>query len=184
MKKILVLLSAFHHIHTREKHMKLFRIATTGIFAACLCGTAFAGEANPIEMAHKVGFVGCDSLITNTFEHALKSSEKRFSVYYFDETAKNSVDILVTFGKTGDTVWQTAHFEKNGGYCYSVVRSMATEEGNCAGLLNKDQYFKYEDDSAGALWSKNKGGVTKLFIQSGNSCNQIFVKSDKQKIAK
>ncbi|TXT23667.1 MAG: hypothetical protein FD134_1984 [Gallionellaceae bacterium] len=164
--------------------MKLLRIATTGIFAASLYGTAFAGDANPIEMARQVGFVGCDSLIGSTFEQALKSSDRRFSVNYFDETAKTSIDLLVTFGKTGDTVWQTAHFEKNGGYCYSVVQSMIAEEGNCAGLLNKDQYFKYEDDSAGALWSKNKGGVTKLFIQSSNSCNQIFVQSDKQKIAK
>jgi hypothetical protein len=164
--------------------MKLFRIATAGIFAACLCGTAFAGDANPIEMANKVGFLGCDSLIAETFEHALKSSERRFSVDYFDETAKNSVDLIVTFGKTGDTVWQTAHFEKSGGYCFSTVRSMISEEGNCAGLLNKDQNFKYKDDSAGALWSENKGGVTKLFIQSGNACNQIFIKGNKQKIAR
>lgn len=164
--------------------MKLLRIATTGIFAACLYGTAFAGEANPIEMARETGFVGCDALIAKTFEQALKSSERRFSVSYFDETAKNSVDLLVTFGKTNDTVWQTAHFDKSGGYCYSVVRSMIAQEGNCAGMLNKDQDFKYKDDSAGALWSENKGGVIKLLIQSGNTCNQIFVRSNKQKIAK
>lgn len=164
--------------------MKLVKMATIAVFAACACGTAHAGEANPIKMANQVGFIGCDSLIAETFEHALKSSERRFSVDYFDETAKNSVDIYVTFGSTGDTVWQTAHFEKNGGYCYSVMRAMISEAGNCAGLLNKDQYFKYTDDSAGALWSKNKGGVNKLFIQSGNICNQIFAQSNKQKAAR
>jgi hypothetical protein len=107
--------------------MKLLRAITTAIFAACFGGTALAGAADPVEMANKVGFVGCDSLIAKTFEHALRSSERRFSVDYFDETVKNSVDLYVTFGKTGDTVWQTAHFEKNGGYCYSVVQSMISE---------------------------------------------------------
>jgi len=61
---------------------------------------------------------------------------------------------------------------------------MIAQEGNCAGMLNKDQDFKYKDDSAGALWSENKGGVIKLLIQSGNTCNQIFVRSNKQKITK
>lgn len=161
--------------------MHLLKITTIGIFAACFCGVSIAGNANPIDMARQVGFVGCDALIAETFEHALKSQERRFSINYFDETASNSIDLYVTFGKTGDTVWQTAHFEKNGGYCYAVARGTISEEGNCAGLLNKDQHFKYVADSAGALWSKNKGGVQKLFIQSGNTCNQIFITSDKQK---
>jgi hypothetical protein len=157
-------------------------MATIGVFAACVYGTAHAGEANPIKMANAVGFIGCDSLIAETFKHAIKSSEARFSVDYFDGTAKNSVDVYVTFGSIGDTIWQTAHFEKNGGYCYSVERSMVSEVGNCADLLSKDQYFKYTEDSAGALWSKNKGGIKKIFIQSGNSCNQIYVESNKQKV--
>lgn len=161
--------------------MDLLRMATTGVVAACLCGTSIASEANPIDMAREVGFVGCDALIANAFEHAMKSGERRFSVSYFKETTRNSVDLYATFGKTGDTVWQTAHFEKNAGVCYSIERIMISEEGNCAGFLNKDQYFKYVDDSAGALWSKNKGGVTKLFMQAGNTCNQIFLESHKQK---
>lgn len=161
--------------------MKLVQVASAVMYVVCAYGTAYAGEANPVAMANQVGFLGCDSLIAETFEVALKSSERRFSVDYNDETVKNSVDLYVTFGSTGDTVWQTAHFEKNGGYCYSSVRSMISEVGNCAGLLNKDQYFKYTDDSGGALWSKNKGGVVKLYIQSGNACNMIFVQGNKQR---
>lgn len=161
--------------------MRLHEIAIAAGLAACLCGASIADEANPVDMARKAGFLGCDSLIVDTFELAMKASERRFSVNYFDETAKNSVDLYVTFGKTGDTVWQTVHFEKSGGYCYATKRSMIAAEGNCAGLLSKDQYFKYLDDSAGALWSQNKGGVNKIFIQSGSTCNQFFIASVKQK---
>jgi hypothetical protein len=161
--------------------MKLIKMATIGVFAACVYGTAHAGDATPIKMAHEVGFRGCDSLIAEAFNYAIKSSEARFAIDYFDETAKNSVNISVTFGSIDETNWQAAHFEKISGYCYSDERSMTSEVGNCADLLSKDQYFKYTDDSAGALWSKNKGGVKKIFIQSGNSCNQIFLKANKQK---
>lgn len=160
------------------------KMTAAAVFVTCFCGNVIAGDANPVEMARQVGFLGCDSLIAETFEQALKSSERRFSVNYFDETAKNSVDLYVTFGSPGDTVWQTAHFEKSGGNCYSVVRTMISEVGNCAGLLNKDEYFKYKTDSAGALWSENKGGVTKLFIQSGNACGQIFIKANKMKASR
>lgn len=157
------------------------KIAAITVFAACICGTVHAGDANPIEMINKVGLVGCDSLIAETFEYALKSSDRLFSVNAFDERANNSVYMDVTFGGTGDTVWQTAHFEKIGGYCYSHSRTMIYEVGNCAGLLNKDKFFKYTDDSGGALWAKNKGGVQKVYIQAGNTCNQIYVQSNKQK---
>jgi hypothetical protein len=161
--------------------MDLLRAAAAGLVATCFYGTSVAGEADPIDMARQVGFVGCESLITDTFKQAIKSDTKRFSINYFKEMTRNSIDLSVTFGKTGDTVWQTAHFEKNGGYCYSVVRSLISEVGNCAGLLNKDEYFKFVDESAGALWSENKGGIDKIFIQSGNACNMIFLNSSKVK---
>lgn len=157
--------------------MKLSQKIAHTVLATAFMGSVNASEANPVEMAHKVGFLGCDSLISQQFEYALKSSERRFSVQYFDETVKSSVDIYVTFGSSGDTIFQTVHFEKSSGMCYSTGRSMISELGNCAGILNKDEYFKYKDESAGALWSENKGGIGKLFIQSGNACNQIFIQS-------
>lgn len=162
--------------------MKLVnKMAAITVFAACICGTVRAGDANPIEMINEFGLIGCDSLIAETFEFALKSSDRLFSINAFDERANNSVYMDVTFGSPGYTIWQTAHFEKIGGYCYSTWRSMINEVGNCAGLLNKDKHFKYTNDSAGALWAKNKGGVQKIFIQAGDICNQIFVQSSKQK---
>jgi len=174
--------SAFSWLKSKynEKQMHLLKITAAGAFVACLCGASIAGEANPIEMAHGVGFVGCDSLIAREFEHAMTAPQRRFQINYFNETARNSVDLLVTFGRTGDTVWQTVHFEKIGGYCYSAVRTMISEEGNCAGHLSKDQYFKYMYDSAGALWTENEGGVDKLFIQSGDTCNMIFARTNKE----
>jgi hypothetical protein len=164
--------------------MKLDKLTAIAAFSACVCVTAHAGEANPVSMANQAGFFGCDSLIAETFMQALKSSERRFSVDYFNETATNNVDLTVTFGSTGDTVLQSVHFQKSGGYCYSVGRSMISEVGNCAGLLNKDPNFKYTTDTAGALWSKNRGNVDKIFIQSGNACTQVFIQSDKQKASR
>jgi hypothetical protein len=159
--------------------MKLLKMAAATALVACFCGTALAEEANPVEMAQRAGFVGCDELILGTFDGAMKSSERRFSIDYFEETVKNNIDIVVTFGSTGDTVFKLAHFTKSGGYCYSSVRTLLSETANCGALLSKDKYFKYSNDSAGALWSKNQGGVDKLFIQSGNACNQIYIRSEK-----
>lgn len=164
--------------------MKLLKIATIVICIAFFCTASIAGEANPVKMAHEVGFVGCDSLINDIFEFALKAPERRFNISYFDGIAKNNVDLTVTFGSTGDTVLQSVHFKKTGGYCYSTEQDIIFKVANCAGLLNNDEYFKYEDDSAGALWAKNKGGINKLFIQSGNSCTQVYLTSKKQKATK
>lgn len=161
--------------------MKLLKLATTTILATFISGTAIAEDANPAEMATTVGFVGCDTLILNTFEYAMKSLDRRLTIDYFRETANTNVDFTVTFGTTGDTVTQNVHFSKNGGYCYSTVRTIISEVGNCAAFLSKDEFFKYTNDSAGALWSKNNGGVGKLFIQSGNSCSQIYMSSSKAK---
>lgn len=164
--------------------MKKFKASSIVVIAVCLWSTANATDANPVAMVNEVGFLGCDAIVAETFEYAMRAQERRFSVDYFDENARSSVNITGTYGSTGDTIWQTAHFERRGEYCYSVVRALIFDVGNCAGLLSKDQNFKYTADSAGALWSKNKGGVNKIFIQSGNSCSQIFVNSNKKKITK
>jgi hypothetical protein len=167
-----------------KKSMFIAVSALIGLFLACVSSLAMAGAANPIQMANEVGFVGCDSAISDAFDHAMKSGERKFSINYFPETQRESIDFHVTFGKPNDTIFQTIHFEKRGGYCYATKRSMISDLGNCSGLLGKDEYFKYDDDAGGALWAKNKGGVTKLFIQSGNSCNLIFLADTKSKASR
>lgn len=159
----------------------MIKTVIAGVSAFCLGGLAMAGEADPVAMAHGVGFKGCDSLITDAFEFALKASERRFTINYFKETAKDSIDLAVTYGSPGDSVWKTAHFEKRNETCYSATRTMISNVGNCAGLLSKDKYFKYVDDAGGTIWAKNAGGVTKLFTQSGNVCIQIFQQSNKDR---
>ena len=158
------------------------KIITCITFTACFGGTSIAIAANPVEMAHKFGFSGCDSLIERSFDLAIKSQNSLFSIYYVDETSSDSIDIVATFGSPGDTVFQTIHFEKRGDSCYSVQRSLISGQWNCAGSLSKDENFKYTNDAAGALWSKNKGGVGKILIQSGDTCNEIYITSDIEKI--
>lgn len=166
--------------------MNIVRMSIIAVLVVFAGSAAYAdGNVNPANMANQVGFFGCNSLISRTFRLALNSpTDKKFTIDYFDETAKSSVGIYTTWGSTGDTIWQSAHFEKHGGYCYSQERSMISTVANCAGLLSGDSAFKYTTESAGALWSKNKGGVNKIFIQSGNACVQIFINSRKQKVVR
>jgi len=164
--------------------MRVLNVTIAGLLATCFCGASLAAEADPVQMARSVGFVGCDSLIAETFDIALKSSDRRLSINYFNETAGHSIDLLATFGSVGDAVVQNAHFEQSGGFCYVTNRALVAEVGNCAGLLSKDAQFKYKNDSAGALWAENKGGVTKLLVQSGGTCNQIYAMDGKRKLAR
>ena len=158
------------------------KLITCITFTACFGGTSIAIAANPVEMAHKYGFTGCDSLIEKSFDLAIKSQNSLFSIYYSDETASDSIGMVATWGSPGDTVFQTINFEKRGDSCYSWERSLISGQWSCAGSLSKDEYFKYTDDAAGALWSKNKGGVGKILIQSGDTCNEIYIKDDTEKI--
>lgn len=141
-----------------------------------------AGNEDPASMANSVGFNGCNSLIKSVFDNSVSAKEKRTNIRYYPEQSKDTVDIDMTYGSTGDTVIHSAHFSRRGGYCYASATAMITEPGNCAGLLSQDKYFKYVGDSAGVLWSKNKGGTSKLFTQTGNYCTQIFVTDTKVKI--
>ena len=167
--------------------MHFIRTATMafGVLGSLLTGTIFAGTVDPVEMANKVGFTGCDSLISSSFEHAIKSGDKRISISYFPETAKNTVDLQATFGKPNDTVYQTIHFEKSGGSCFSYQRSMISEEGSCSGVIarNMDK-FKYVAESGGAIWTENAGGVDKLHIQAGNMCIIVFQISKKERASR
>ncbi len=143
---------------------------------------AAADDSDPVTMARNIGFTGCDVLINSTFENAKSANERRTNIRYFEGQAKKSVDIDMTYGSIGDTVIQTVHFAKEGGYCYASMTATITQPGNCAGLLNQDEHFRYTADAAGILWSKNAGGVTKLFTQTGNHCTQIFIRDQKVKI--
>lgn len=162
--------------------MRIIRIVTmvTGVLGLLFSAVTYAGSADPVEMANKVGFTGCDSLIADSFEHALKSGDRRISIAYFPETAKNTVDLQATFGKPNDTVYQTIHFEKSGGVCYAFMRSMFSEDGSCAGVISKNaDRFKYIAESGGAIWTENAGGVDKIHFQAGNSCVIVFQRSNK-----
>lgn len=144
------------------------------LFLATLGTGAWGQQADPVKMANDVGFVGCDSLIASTFENVMDASERMFTINYMRDTADTNISLFVTFGKPGDTVWKSGSFHKADGQCYVQIRSMVNEVGNCAGILSKDEHFKYTDDSAGALWAQNSGGVKKILMQSGNSCTQIY----------
>ncbi len=163
------------------RKMQMIKTVIAGVSAFCFCGLAMAGEANMVAMAHGVGFKGCDTLITDAFEYALKASDRRVTIDYFEETAKDSIGLTATYGSPGDSVWTTTHFVKRNGVCYSSIRTVLSEVGNCAGVLSKDKYFKYVADAGGTIWAKNAGGVTKLLTQSGNVCIQIYQRSKKDR---
>ncbi|MBJ3590528.1 hypothetical protein JGC56_05055 [Salmonella enterica subsp. enterica serovar Saintpaul] len=139
-------------------------------------------DADAVKMANNVGFTKCNALIKSTFDNANSAKERRVNIRYFPEKSKDDIDIDMTYGSTGDTVIQSVHFSQSGGYCYASSTAIITQEGNCAGILNRDNHFKYVADSAGVLWSKNKGGVLKMYTQTGNYCTQIFLLDNKAKI--
>jgi len=135
-----------------------------------------------VKMANDVGFIKCNALIKDTFDNSISAKESRTNVRYFPEKSKDSIDIDITYGSVGDTIIQSVHFSQSGGYCYATSTSILTQEGSCAGLLNQDSHFKYVADSAGVLWAKNKGGILKMYTQTGSNCTQIFLMDSKTKI--
>lgn len=154
---------------------------TFWILGSLLNGNALAGTADPVEMANEAGFTGCDSLISSSFENAIKAANKRISISYFPETARNTIDLQATFGESGDTVYKTINFVKSGRTCFAHVRAVMSEEGSCSGVMarNMDR-FKYVAENGGAIWTENARGVDKLHIQAGNRCIIVYQVSQKE----
>lgn len=159
----------------------MYRLIISSLFLTSF--SIYAGlQEDPVTMANNVGFSSCNALIKEVFSNSTSAQERRTNIRYFPETVKDSVDIDMTYGSIGDTVIESVHFSKSGGYCYANATAIITQQGNCAGLLSQDNYFKYVADSAGVLWAKNKGGVLKMYTQTGNYCTQIFTLVSKEKI--
>lgn len=157
------------------------RLIISSIILASFFANAGMNE-DAVKMANNVGFTECNAFIKATFNNAISAPQSRINVRYSPETSKNNIDMDISYGSIGDAVIQSVHFSKSGGYCYASSTSIITQEGNCAGLLSQDRYFKYVADSAGILWSKNKGGVLKMYTQTGSYCTQIFIMDNKAKI--
>ncbi|UGB01493.1 hypothetical protein LRS40_17630 [Leclercia sp. G3L] len=164
-----------------KRTQKLNRLIISSVFLASF-STHAAVNVDAVKMANDVGFTKCNALIKATFDNSTSAKESRTNVRYFPEKSRDNIDIDITYGSVGDTIIQSVHFSQSGGYCYASSTSIIAQEGNCAGLLNQDGHFKYVADSAGVLWSKNKGGILKMYTQTGNYCTQIYVMDNKAKI--
>lgn len=158
--------------------------AIAALLVVMLSGAAHAGDADPVSMAHDVGFVECDKLIRSEFENAYKSANRRVSLNYFPETSAREITLTTSFGTVGDTVYNTIHFSKSGGACYSTSRSVIYLPGNCTKiLLTEDQNFKLEDTAGDAIWTKNAGGILMVMQQVGPLCAKIFHKGTKMLVS-
>ncbi|GBG14251.1 uncharacterized protein NMK_1816 [Novimethylophilus kurashikiensis] len=139
---------------------------------------AYAGDANPVDMAHQVGFTGCDNLITDTFEFALKANNRRVGTKFFDESKKTNLTIIASFGDPGDIVTTTASFHKSAGKCIVQREDILAEKGVCSDMLMRDKYFKFKDEIGGVVIAENAGGVEKRLMQVEDVCLQAYYRGN------
>lgn len=139
-----------------------------------------SADVSPLKLAASAGFNGCNDLINQTFDYAQTAAQRLYLSEYFPETSSVAINLSVTFGKVGDTIFQTAQIAKAGGYCFSSLKTIFSSNDSCTALVLKDQNFKYTTDTAGAIWTKNTRGDTRVLIQAGSICTQIYSISMKQ----
>ncbi|HGV3482802.1 TPA: hypothetical protein ACNGY6_005791, partial [Klebsiella variicola subsp. variicola] len=135
---------------------------------------------DPVTMANKAGFTNCNSLIRDMFRFSKDAQEMRTNTRYNSENVKETIDIDMAFGKPGDTIVQSTHFERRGGMCYAYSTISFNQQGSCVGIMSKDEN-KYVDESAGTIWAKNKLGAMRVMTQTGDVCSSIFFASNQMK---
>jgi hypothetical protein len=117
-------------------------------------------SAGPIEMAHKAGFVGCDTAINTELSHYMKSSSGRINIEYDDVKMKNkAISFLVTYGSSGDTVLEKNTFINNGGSCHTYMFGQITTPKSCIQYKEENPTWEYIDAQGDYIWVKNHGGV-------------------------
>lgn len=139
-----------------------------------------AGDPGPAEMANKAGFTKCNSLIRKTFQYHNENQAYRINTRYNKETAAHSIDIDMAYGEIGDTIVQSAHFERKDGVCYSYSSASFNQTGSCVELMHKDG-AKYIASTAGAIWAENKLGATRIMTQTGNICTSHYFSGESMK---
>ena len=165
------------NVMRQNSHLLEILVKAIFTFLALLLSTGLvsADEADPVKMAREAGFTGCDAFIGKTFEHALKSRDRRIHTWNFNETKAEAITVTATFGLPGDSVYQMVHFSKKKGVCYSVMSALIQQEGNCTEILIKeDKNFSLFATQGDVLWARSEGGVTKLLRQAGSYCLQTY----------
>lgn len=117
-------------------------------------------SAGPIEMAHKAGFVGCDTAINTELSHYMKSDNGRVNIEYDDVKMKNKViSFLVTYGRSGDTVLEKATFINNDGSCQAYMFGQIVTQKSCIQYKEENPVWSYIEAQGDNIWVKNPGGV-------------------------
>ncbi|HHG1200170.1 hypothetical protein [Klebsiella quasipneumoniae] len=171
------------HTHSKQsKHRGLKLVSQSALLSLLILSTqAFAaGTADPVTMANKAGFTNCNSLIRDIFRFSKDAQEMRTNTRYNSENVKETIDIDMAFGKPGDTIVQSTHFERRGGMCYAYSTISFNQQGSCVGIMSKDEN-KYVGESAGTIWAKNKLGAMRVMTQTGDVCSSIFFASNQMK---
>ncbi|MCW0274093.1 MULTISPECIES: hypothetical protein [Klebsiella] len=172
------------HTHSKQsKHRGLKLVSQSALFSLLILSTqtvAAAGDPDPALMANKAGFAKCNSLIRHTFRFHKDSQSYRVNTRYDKETVAHSIDIDMTYGSIGETIVQSTHFEHRDGVCYAYSSASFNQRGSCVDIMNKDG-GKYVDSNAGAIWSENKLGATRIMTQTGDFCTSYFLSGEHRK---
>lgn len=135
-------------------------------FAAALAGS-FNTYADPVEMANKAGFKGCDNAISEEMSHYINADNGRINIEYDDENFKGrSISFLTTHGNNGDTVLQKNTFIKSGASCQVYLFGQITTQKSCMQFKEENPVWKYVSSQADNIWTKNSGGVIAI-LKSG-----------------
>lgn len=160
MRAVLMIVGA-----SKLKYFKLLAIGLVFI--------ASNANADILDMAHKAGFTGCDSAISERFSFYIKAGVGRVTTDHFNNG--KSYSIMVTYGDQGDPVMQRAVFEKDGAKCNSYDTSMITSKLSCIAYKEENPVWKYIASQGDFTWTQNSGGVDALLLAlPSGGCGVIF----------
>ena len=148
--------------------MKLLRIVfvITFLFSMSFSANAEDYASKFLALVHPSNFVGCDSAILKEFDEYINAPTGRVTTNYFRKGG-NSFSVTATWGKAGDSIYQTSVFEKDGTTCRAYQISMIQVEDNCVAYKEKNPVWTYIEATGDFLWTKNKGGVKALMHKGG-----------------
>ncbi len=127
-------------------------------------------------------FTGCDSSVHDVFENVGGNDIRVFVTKLTDGKSglADSLRVRAVYGSKGDVVVTDALFRKDGGRCWATVTTILQDEKSCETVANENTIWRLVSDTAAALETVNKGGVSRLLVPNGQRCNLIYTRVHSQ----
>ena len=128
-----------------------------------------------LKNAHDRGFTQCDAALRDAFSFV---GGEDIRVITENGLAADSMKVVAVYGKAGDTLYTEAEFRRSGAKCRFTLTNTIVSTKSCAAEAAELPAFKYEAETAGAVFTKNSGGVRRILLPVGQqACASIFLRA-------